>query len=449
MKNQTETAQEPIKPEELISTAAHSAAHSGGVVSGSIWLIDDDRHRQYYVGYRINGKAASMPSGIEKRPVRTDKQEAKEAYEKNKLLIKEIVLKANQILKTHISIKEAQQQITSVINRAVAAACNLSFVQFAVPWVRSTALAKKLSLTVVLTYCRVVDSLATVLQQTNLPGASLGCVTGDHIRLSMAAHDQDSPSTWNKYLMAHRAIFNDAIAQNYLALNPAHQLKLRNGKSIERLPFSLDELDRILTAMDGMGELGKEWKRASFLSLNLGARRGDVLKRCRGEFDLKTRTTKLKPGKNEPYDRELVLPISEPLYAVLSAMPPGRPEDLLCPTLSQREGPSLSSSFNIILRRAKIEVPRTKRADGKGRRAVTQKSFYGFRHTLNFWLEVAGASREKRKDMLGQTTDKAQEHYRHQKAESLRQELDKVPQLKVLLQKFSETATQETTDYEI
>lgn len=449
MKNSEAIAPEPVKPEGLINVAAHSAAHSGGIVSGSVWVIEDDRHRQYYIGYRINGKAGSMPSGIEKHPVREDKNEAKIVCEKNKLLIKEIVLKANQILKTHISIKEAQQQIASIINRAMAAACNLSFIQFAVPWVRSTALAKKLSLTVVLTYCRVVDSLATVLQTESRECASLGCVTGDHIRMSMSAHDMDSPSTWNKYLVAHRAIFNDAIAQNYLALNPARELKLRHGKSIERLPYTLDEIDRILTAMDGMGELGKEWKRGSFLSLNLGTRRGDVLKRRRGEFDLVAKTMKLKPGKNEQYDRKLELPISEPLYKVLSAMPPGHPDDLLCPTLSQRRGPSLSSSFNIILRRAGIEVPRTRRADGSGRRAVTQKSFYGFRHTLNFWLEVAGASREKRKDMLGQTTDKAQEHYRHQKAELLRQELEKVPQLKALLQKFSETATQETIDYEI
>jgi len=61
---------------------------------------------------------------------------------------------------------------------------------------------------------------------------------------------------------------------------------------------------------------------------------------------------------------------------------------------------------------------------------------------------VAGVSREKRKDMLGQTTDKAQEAYRHKKAEGLREELEKVPHLKALLEKFTETASG-VVDYSI
>jgi integrase len=442
---------EPERPQELVDTAVQFALQSIGPITGSTWLIDDEKHKEYYIGFRINGKTSCARSGLLKRPSCETKEASDNAAGVNYRLAKEVVNKVNQIIKNDLGVIKAQEQILEIANRAMAQACSLSAAQFLVTWVRPRVTAKNLSVGVALLYCGVIDRLLTILKAKGRENRSLGLVTGDDIKAAMKSFEAagDGPSTFNKKLSVYRALFNDAIALGYLAINPAHTVKYMPAKSIERLPFTLDEVKRIFDAMDGLGGLGHEWKMASFLSLNLGARRADVLKRRWDEFDLRNKVMTLRPGKNDLYDRVLTLPISEPLYQVLSAMSNGQSDQVVCQTLNPRQCSSLSNSFQIILRRAGIEVPRTSRSDGKGNRAVSQKSFYGFRHTLNLWLDVAGVPREKRKDMLGQTTDKAQEFYRHEKAELLRKELQKVPQLHALLEKFAETATPQPVSYEI
>ena len=141
---------------------------------------------------------------------------------------------------------------------------------------------------------------------------------------------------------------------------------------------------------------------ASFSVAEPGGPSGGRLEAMLGRIrHSETKTMDLRPGKNEAYDRLITLPISEPLTSSCPRCRRGEPMSLVCRTLHHRKGSTLCSSFNIILRQGGIVVPRTSRSDGTGRRSVTQKSFYGFRHTLNLWLEVAGVTREKRKDMLG------------------------------------------------
>ncbi len=218
---------EPERPQELVDTAVQFALQSIGPITGSAWLIDDEKHKEYYIGFRINGKTSCACSGLLKRPCRETKEASDKAAGVNYRLAKEVVNKVNQIIKNDLSVTKAQEQILEIANRAMAQACSLSAVQFLVTWVKPRVTAKKLSVGVALLYCGAIDRLLTILKAKGRENVSLGLVTGDDIKAAMKCFEAagDGPSTFNKRLSVYRALFNDAIALGYLAINPAHTVK--------------------------------------------------------------------------------------------------------------------------------------------------------------------------------------------------------------------------------
>jgi len=225
--------------------------------------------------------------------------------------------------------------------------------------------------------------------------------------------------TCNQALKILRGWMRTAVVQGHLARNPAASVPmLLETDSVERLPYELSELERLLVAAEG------SWEGVVLLGVYGGLRLRDATNLRWSSVDLEDGVIRFLPLKTARKKKEVVLPTHPALKAYLKTLPlPLHPSNFLFPDLAGKStgGKSgLSFEFNAILVKAKIERDRV-RIEADGKRVVEgRRTFHSLRHTFASMLAKGGVSEGLRMDLAGHKTPDMARHYTHHEIETLR-----------------------------
>ena len=112
-------------------------------------------------------------------------------------------------------------------------------------------------------------------------------------------------ATVNTALKIVRRIFRSARLDGYLLSDPAEGVKtVKNHRTLERRPFTIDELKRVLDVA------GDEWQSLIKFGLYTGQRLGDLAALTWAQIDLERDEIALTTRKT---GKRLLVPIAEPL----------------------------------------------------------------------------------------------------------------------------------------
>lgn len=243
----------------------------------------------------------------------------------------------------------------------------------------------------------------------------------------------ETPAPTDATILSFRDVLDTAFQQaakgGYLRSNPLAKLARTDPVCEERLPFTNDEIESILTAMDRWGEIGAQWRTALLLGVYTGLRMEDLFTLKRHNVNLDKGRLELQPGKNKKHGFDHQPALHPDLHArlkrVMAALPEG--EEYLLPDLAKRDSPSRNSSFKRLLELAEVEQKVVVREQGK--RRFYPRTFHSLRHTVNQWLIESGVDREARKALLGHFGDDAHDAYVHEKHLLSRRAVRSLPSL--------------------
>jgi integrase len=202
---------------------------------------------------------------------------------------------------------------------------------------------------------------------------------------------------------------------------------LKRTKGLERRPFTLGELKRILEAAN------EEWRGMILVGLYTGLRLSDVATLTWANLDLRREEIRVTTSKT---GRRQILPLAQPLLKHLTELPAG--DDSAAPLFPsahaarQRSqyGGTLSNQFYNILVTAGLAKKRTHESKGKGRDAKRELgvlSFHCLRHTATSLLKNAGVSDAVARDIIGHDSPAVSAHYTHIDSVTKRKALEAMP----------------------
>ncbi len=202
----------------------------------------------------------------------------------------------------------------------------------------------------------------------------------------------NAPATANTTLKIVRRIFRSARLDGYLWQDPAEGVTtVKNHSSLERRPFTIDELRAVLDVAGG------EWKSIIKFGPYTGQRLGDLAALTWAQIDLTREEIALTVRKT---GKRLLIPIATPLREHLRTLEPGdNPRGPVPPSafeiLHAQKGRvgTLSNQFSELLVNAGLREPRNHRSRGIGRdgkRTGLDLSFHSLRHTSVSLLKDAG-----------------------------------------------------------
>jgi len=221
----------------------------------------------------------------------------------------------------------------------------------------------------------------------------------------------------------------------------------------ERLPFGAREIRQIFEVIPTVvGSLAVEWTIFILIMLYTEMRPSSATIVRRKDIRLEEGVIRIISTKTEnfrnkhkwkPMHRCLLLYVKAYLDDVSL-----EPDDFLCKHLANMSEKSISNKFTEVLRAAKIDQMRNK---GENRiNPFSPKSLYSVKHTSCVWLDAAGA-REDEKEEHCDSTEQAQEHYRHLAYEDpellaiRRQKVNRMPAVDVTYQPRTKTSSCDTT----
>jgi integrase len=234
--------------------------------------------------------------------------------------------------------------------------------------------------------------------------------------------------TVNIELKIVRSALAQARRDGLVDVNEAERFSLlKRSRALERRPFALDELKKILDVADD------EWRGMILFGLYTGLRLSDVATLTWANVDLQNTELRLVTGKT---GRRMVLPLAKPLLRHLENLPasdvadaPLFPESFSARQRSQYGG-TLSNRFYRILVSAGLAKPRTHQSTGKGRDAKRELgglSFHCLRHTATSLLKNAGVSDAIARDIIGHDSPAVSANYTHIDMDAKRKALGKLP----------------------
>jgi len=274
------------------------------------------------------------------------------------------------------------------------------------------------------------------------PGAArpLESVTATMIREFRDGERQKgkSASTCNMDLKILRMPFAAAMRAGLLARNPAVGVDRLPDDSERKTPFTLDQLQALLRVAKG------EWRGLILVGLYTGARLGDCARLRWGNVDIVEGVIKYVPQKTNrgsKRGKETIVPIHAALKAYLLDMTStDDPQAFVFPWAgtARVDGKNgLSIGFGRLMTKAGITPPVVrargeakdgKKSQGREGRAL---SFHSLRHTMTTMMESAGVPVETRSAFTGHTSIKMAMHYCHTEIPTLRDAVDKLPEIKI------------------
>ena len=238
-----------------------------------------------------------------------------------------------------------------------------------------------------------------------------------------------SPSTANHHLKILRIALNQAKREGLIEQNPAAQLTRVKGAGdeVERRPFTIPELHRILAVADA------EWKGMIAFGLYTGQRLSDLARLTWSNIDLAREEVRLLTSKTK---RRTILPLAKPLFEYVSNLAVSdNPQQPLFPRLHARitgrsRAGALSNEFHGILVAAGLAAERSHRGAGKGRnsrRSISEISFHSLRHTATTLLKAAGVSDAVAREFIGHESAAVSQEYTHIETATLRKAVRRLP----------------------
>lgn len=299
-------------------------------------------------------------------------------------------------------------------------------------WAWTWSMQRKLAYARVNLICNVVDRFLVFLGPAAVgPMADLDLL--QEVRAFESQLKSEVPAHTDRTILSFRDVldtaFQEAVKGGYLRSNPLAQMDRSKPAGEERLPFTHDEIELILTTMDRWGEIGAQWRTALMLGVYTGLRMEDLFKLKRERVNLIKGKLELRPGKNQKhgFDHQPALhpDLIVRLKRVIAALP--KQEEYILPDLRHRGSSSLNSTFKRLLKRAGIDEKCVARVQGK--RRFYPRTFHSLRHTVNQWLIESGVDREARKALLGHFGDDAHDAYVHEKHLLSRRAVQSLPSL--------------------
>lgn len=171
----------------------------------------------------------------------------------------------------------------------------------------------------------------------------------------------------------------------------------KDGSSVSRSPFSVEEEARVLAAAK---DVGHGWWLASMISRWTGLRYGDVARLDWSQIDLSARTLSVTPSKTARHGVAVLLPIADPLYSALCLTPKRKREGAVLPDHCAAYPAEFKPPFADVLRKA-----------GLGDSSVF--TFHSWRHTFRTRLADAGVSDDAARRLGGWTNLGMAAHYDH------------------------------------
>jgi len=244
---------------------------------------------------------------------------------------------------------------------------------------------------------------------------------------ALDAHDVDawygallrkvSPTTAKFYLAEVRRSFRLAVARGWMDRNPADAVERRAPEPVERLPFTLDEVQALLGVTRGT-----EWETMILLGLCLGAREMDCARMRWEAVNWEARSITWLPAKKARFRKPVTLALVNPLAAHLEER--RKATGFMCPEMAERTVSAVSASFvRRIMPAAGVDPCRTSREVGN---AMARKSFHSLRHTLATLLQSAGVADLVARRITDHASAAVAEGYRHGDAEMTRDPLERV-----------------------
>lgn len=244
-----------------------------------------------------------------------------------------------------------------------------------------------------------------------------------------------SPSTVNKAVKVLKASFSNAVAKRQLEFNPAEHIEAIETETVDRRPFTLGEITKLLTASDS-AELqkqlkteGSEWRTMILVGFYTGLRLRDCANLTWREVDLLKAVVAIKTEKT---GRIQVLPIAATLASHLETLVGDNPDAPLCPTLRGKNASKLSAAFYDVMVKAKIVKERGHEKTGKGRegrREASRISFHSLRYNTTSALKSAGVSDSVAMDIVGHETEAVSRNYTKIADEAKRTAINKLPDI--------------------
>lgn len=171
----------------------------------------------------------------------------------------------------------------------------------------------------------------------------------------------------------------------------------KDGSSVSRSPFSVEEEARVLAAAK---EVGHGWWLASTISRWTGLRYGDVARLDWSQIDLAARTLSLTPSKTARHGVSVLLPIADPLCSALCLTPPAKRSGAVLPDHCAAYPYGFEPPFADVLRKA-------------GLGDTSAFTFHSWRHTFRTRLADAGVSDDAARRLGGWTSLGMAAHYDH------------------------------------
>lgn len=236
--------------------------------------------------------------------------------------------------------------------------------------------------------------------------------------------DRVAGSTVNKYVKICRVIWNDAVKDSVCRENVFAATDLVKAKKSTRRAFSLPELRSILAVCND------EWRGMVIAALYTGQRSSDVSTLTWRQIDLQEGSIHFTTRKTGATNN---IPIAKPLMRYLMDRPSAdTPDAPLFPALFGQRSNTLGRQFSEILMDAGLVEKRTHAGRGKGRagrRDVGGLSFHCLRHTATSLLKNAGVSDVVAREIIGHESEAVSRAYTHIEAETLRDAVNKLPDL--------------------
>ena len=222
--------------------------------------------------------------------------------------------------------------------------------------------------------------------------------------------------------------FAKAAKTGMIPINPvAATESLRVTDSVDRKPFTLEEVNRLLANCPS-----GEWRIVFLLGVYCGMRLGDASKRKIADFDMKLGTVSFVPEKKKKQGKEVVLPIHQSLRAEIETVTQKkgcRQDSWLTPTLATSPiggNLGLSNKFIGIMELAKVDRGDSLEGQGRGRTRFA-RSFHSTRHTAATWLANEGIEEDLRMLVTDHESREVAKRYTHHSVELLRAAVAKMP----------------------
>jgi integrase len=225
--------------------------------------------------------------------------------------------------------------------------------------------------------------------------------------------------------------FSKAAKTGMIPINPvAATESLRVSDSVQRKPFTVDEINQILKKCPS-----REWKVVLLLGVYCGMRLGDASKRKIRDFDFEQATVTFIPEKKSKQGREVILPIHPSLLREIKIAMKDKKQSTeawLTPILAKTPmggNTGLSNVFIGIMADANIDRGESLEGTGRGRTRFA-RSFHSTRHTAATWLANEGVQEDLRMLITDQESREVAKRYTHHSVELLRAAVAKMPTIR-------------------